>query len=663
MTKILPQRSAPTVVEGTIQYRLPIDPADYDMLRPEIRSQLSLSEQDLLSAWVEFCKTALWRLPQVQLMPRIRKLYQEGVPYDSIVVDVDHFLGTAEQLAVITPSEKASLQEIWQIRPQSRFFDELDNYALKQNFWGIQYLDYHINFVDTALKRAKITQEQADTIIKALLALSPVGLTLPTVRKTINDILGDNLGYSRIQKDLESMYVNVGGAFINVYDPDAISSDLDNLRGMGKVLAPGFDVVPLDTIRLIDLDKLAIYNVPEISVEALRNVVSFGGALGQGNVIKTHSLFPGEKAVLTIESFSKEASSYVLTSSVLDSTSNEAENSLAREVGATNSWNKESSRTSSFSVGIEAKASWGTGSAGGSANYSGSASDLSKSASSSLEKAVRNQANKVSNNRSVKIDTTSTRTTESSLRQSVVRTIENINVSRPLNFVFRQLTQEILTLFTTRDIRVSMRPSVVDNGKVGQLQEIPDLLRNYFFIEKVPDDLINKYYTSVVNCARDLGGQDMLNNRTEFLESYPTSDPKSPRFRVNNLRGRKLPTDSLTRINSDLSSLSKEFEKENGVYFDGYLNDVTRYVIKTEGVYVDCFLSETEGLDEYSSELQIQAIEQKKLDNAITSAKVDALSLAGQLVKSATTVEEKLRAFEQIVVPTLRAITNNDDEQ
>src|SRR5262249_20659409 len=160
------------------------------------------------------------------------------------------------------------------------------------------------------------------------------------------------------------------------------------------------------------------------------------------------SLFPGEKAVLTIDTYRKETSTYALTSSVLDTSSKEAEQALAKEINNSAIYNNEESRTSSYSIGVEAKATWGFGSAGASASMSGSSRSVARRTVSNADKSISNQAMKVSNNRSIKVDTTSTQSLETSERQSVVRTIENINVSKPLSFVFYQLTQKVISLTT-----------------------------------------------------------------------------------------------------------------------------------------------------------------------------------------------------------------------
>ena len=371
---------APTIVEGVVQFRISVDDADLVVLQDSYLKQLKLTDNELARQWIDYSSTGLWSKAQVRQMQRVSKLYQAGVVYDSLNIDIESFLRTSIALHLIDQRELMMLREVWRVRRRGDFFEAQDNFALKQNFWGIHYIDHHLGLLRYAAERGLVTNELRDEISTALLQLTPANLQLPQLRAAFDAAAKDPSLYGRIQKDSQSVYLPVSGEFINVYEEDSVQAGIASLAKKGLYLAPGFELSPLSDLRLIGLSDLVALNHPEITVEALMAITSFGGDIGKGNIIKTHSLFPGEKAVLTIESYSKESSSYSLTSSVLDSTSVEAEESLAREVGATQSWNEESSRASSFSVGVEAKASWGMGSAGGSANYSGSASETSKRA-------------------------------------------------------------------------------------------------------------------------------------------------------------------------------------------------------------------------------------------------------------------------------------------
>ena len=279
-----------------------------------------------------------------------------------------------------------------------------------------------------------------------------------------------------------------------------------------------------------------------------------------------------------------------------------------------------------------------------------------------MEKATRSQASKVSNNRSVKVDTTSTRSSETSQRESVVRTIENINVSSPLNFVFRQLVQDILTLYTVKDVRVVVRPSVTTKGKAALLQNLPEVFRESVFKDKTPEAIIEKYYTRCVEVARGLGGIDLLDPKSSLLESYPTPD-KIPRYGVNTLlRDRVLPPEQVKVLRAHAASVADVGGSE-GVRFDGLLIDLSKYCLKTEGVYVDCYLSDTQGLDEYSKSLQVETVKSKERANESIAANVSAIKLAESLVNSAGTLAERMAAFEKLVIPTLAALNHRGLDQ
>lgn len=647
------EKTAPTIVEGVVQFRIPVDKIDFDHLSPDYKRHLVLTPDQLNAVWIDYSAKALWESPSIQRMERGQTLHLKGGSAPDSM-NIKSFLDTAQGMKLISAEVAREQSEIWQIRNNQQFFAEVNQYDLRTNFWPIHYMDYHRTLLRRGGLHGLLTEEKIKEIDAQLLAMPLADLEDPmNIRAKIDALSGDTSLYGRLERILQSVYVFASGEFINVFDLDAIQSSIRQLAKKNLFLSPGFESTPLSDLRLISMTDLASMNQPEIVVDALMAVTTYGCGLGKGNVIKTHSLFPGEKAVLTIESYSKEASSYALTSSVLDSTSTQAEDALQREASVSSSWNKESTRVNSFSVGIEAKASWGWGSGGGSASSSGTATDVSRNALSNVEKAVRNQASKVSNNRSVKIDTTSTRTTENSQRESVVRTIENINVSRPLNFVFRQLVQDVVSLYTVKDVRVVVRPTVVVPGTLTPLENIKETLASVLFTPETAEAIIEKYVQAVANAAIDLGGVDTLDKNRKLAVQYV--DPKGvKRWQVDpGLRDRQAPLQELANANS---SLKTALAPSASFRFDGILTDTRTYTLKTEGVYVDCFLSDTEGLDEYSKNLQLETVKEKQRGNEHAEQTVKLLQLAQALVSGGKDNAEKAVLFEKLVVPIVAAM-------
>lgn len=652
------EKTAPTIVEGVVQYRIPIEAVDLPSLSKDYQQFLHQTPGQLTTTWVEYSAKALWETSSVQKLKRGYPLYlQGGAPPTEL--DIDSFLNTAVEMKLISGESAKEQREIWLVRNRLEFFSSVSQFDLRNNFWPIHYIDYHRAMLRYGVEQQMLSDGMRKEIETHLISMPLTEIEPRKIRETIDTLARDQYLYGRIERALQSVHVFVSGEFINVFDFDATQSSIRQLAKKDLFLAPGFESSALGALRLISSEKLVSLNQPEIVVDALMSVATYGCGLGKGNVIKTHSLFPGEKAVLTIESYSKEASSYALTSSVLDSTSRNAEDALQREVSISSSWNKESTRVNSFSVGIEAKASWGWGSGGASTSSSGSATDVSRNAVANVEKAVRNQASKVSNNRSVKIDTTSTSTTETTQRESLVRTIENINVSRPLNFVFRQLVQDVVSLYTVKDIRVVVRPTVVVPGTLISLETVREAISGILFNQGAPNTVIDKYVNIVAQTAIDLGGKDKLDGLKKLAVTFKDDNGVS-RWRVDpDLQDREATLQDLKDKNQTLNAT---LDAAKSFRFDGILSEVRTYTLKTEGVYVDCFLSETEGLDEYSKNLQIETVKEKQRNNERTEQTISLLKLAQKLVAGGNDNVEQAALFEKLVVPFIAAMHSSPEE-
>jgi hypothetical protein len=227
--------------------------------------------------------------------------------------------------------------------------------------------------------------------------------------------------------------------------------------------------------------------------------------------------------------------------------------------------------------------------------------------------------------------------------------------------VFRQLVQDVVALYTVKDIRVVARPSVVDAGRVSLLQHLPETLRDYVFDKNAAniDVLIKKYYERCTEIARALGGVDIIDSATELVSSYPTPD-SLPRFGVNPaLRDRHVDLAPIVATKVELGPAIEGIGSEN-IVFDGILLDLSKYCLKTEGVYVDCYLSDTEGLDDYSRQLQSETVKGKERVNEAMAANISALKLAESLITSAATQDEKVAAFEKLMIPSLNAVNQRD---
>jgi hypothetical protein len=638
----------PTIVDGVVQIRIPIETADYPLFPPATLRDLQKPASQVLADWVEYCSLKIITLPRVVGLPRYGTLVQKGVPSSSEFVEVSKFAETAELLGVISRDERQYIVERFDAKREPPEALVRLNARINAMFWGIHYIDYHLTFLDAAAAYGTVQPEQVATLKKQLLAADAATIDLPAIYALFSSAAGPN-AYARTKRAIESIALSVAGHFILAYSKDTVLADLRAHGNDDRYLKPGFEQSAVEDWAWISGAALIAFNQPEILVEGLMSIASYQGELGRGDVIQTHTLFPGEKAVVSMQSYKKETSSYAITSSVLDNTSTEAELSLANEVNVSNAFSTEDSRTSSFSAGVDLKANWGWGSGGASANYSTTSTSTAKRAATNAVKAVRNQASKVSSNRTVKVDTTRTVTSETSTTSSLTRTIENINVSKPLTFIFRQLTVDILSIILIRDCRVVLRANISDPGLVCVLEQTPDVARERFFDPvNVTDAVIKKYYDLIVETAKALAYNDALGTGRQFvIDEAAIPDTVTPRKRVNNELDHTVP---FPIVPAAPAAIAEFASTGAAIQYSGIALELTRNVLKTDGTLVECELSVTEGLDDYSRNLQLESIREKAVSNVMSEKKQESVDLALKLVQAAPQADQTAM-FEKLVLP------------
>src|SRR5690625_6841369 len=91
--------------------------------------------------------------------------------------------------------------------------------------------------------------------------------------------------------------------------------------------------------------------------------------------------------------------------------------------------------------------------------------------------------------------------TESSVEEEVVRTIKNINLSRTMNFVFRSLAQEYLTLLHLVDVRVAYHDTTEDSYIEVPLSDLDRL-----FEGRVRADRRDEVRQVIVEALRHISG-------------------------------------------------------------------------------------------------------------------------------------------------------------
>jgi hypothetical protein len=397
-------------------------------------------------------------------------------------------------------------------------------------------------------------------------------------------------------------------------------------------------------------------------VETL-NLSAFLGTFGAGRVIKTYSLLPGESATISVKSYTKSTEEQKSASSIVDSNATDSasdfEDSLASEQSSTEALTE----TSNYKVGASVSAGWGWGSASINAEFGGSANAARQEAVKNVSNATRKHSLKASTNRNVTVNTEYQVQRETGQEESTVRTISNINVSRTLNFVFRQMNQQHITIIHLTNVRVAhycedlmldakglpaFRTDPVTGAKVldirPQYREVPLPELRTLLDRVITEDFRDQVRQDILHALSGIPDyQDQLKTAFEFV--VPKDD-----------QGNDVPTATYMQFPRGLSATVTD-PTQSGADFTvpGIVLGVDVITMRTEGVLVDAVLGPGDGLDQYSKRLQEVALAERQVAVAERQAEVDRVALACKIV---TDKDEKAAAvFAKLFPPPLAGTT------
>lgn len=372
-------------------------------------------------------------------------------------------------------------------------------------------------------------------------------------------------------------------------------------------------------------------------VETL-NLSSFLASFGAGRVIKTFSLLPGEETTISMKSWTKSADSKKTGSSIIDSDATDAASSFEDALTAEQTNHEAQTEASAYKVGATASATWGWGSASINAEASGSANSAREEAVKNVSTATRKHSMKASSNRSVTVNTEYTTSEEAGSEESTIRKISNINASRTLNFVFRQMNQEHITLIHLTNVRVAFYTedlALDADGKPVYREDpitkaqILDIRTGY---QEVP---LPQLQTLLDAAISPLWHQKVRDAITVALSGIPDyRDRLQTVFEWVTPTKDGAPVDGATymRFPRNLNTDFKDPSSKQVITVPGIVLAYDHIVMRTEGVIVDSVLGQGEGLDAYSQGLQDVTVAERQIAVAERREEIDRAQLARQLV-------------------------------
>lgn len=348
---------------------------------------------------------------------------------------------------------------------------------------------------------------------------------------------------------------------------------------------------------------------PRIYIVEVHRLSTQLGRYGAGRVVKTFSLLPGEKTKISVRTFRRSEALRKASSSILDSVTEESAVEFQNDIETEQSDTSQFQKSFEYHAEAEAKASWGFGSAKVSGGVKGTSNAAREEFAKNVSKATERHAAKASAKRDMEVNTSTEVTEISEEEQAIEREIENINASRTLNFVFRQMNQEFFTFLHLIDIRVAFFNGHASSRREVPLYQVQDLLDKY--VKPASHDLVRRSVLDAITTILDYKG-----NRAEgFVEEV--NPPDSQRY---------------FRVSRTFSSQFKDSAAGSDFVVPGVLISASTNVMRTDGLVVESLLGESAALDSYATRLQELEVERRAAEVASKQAEAERLALGNQLV-------------------------------
>ncbi|MFC5471220.1 Ig-like domain-containing protein [Cohnella suwonensis] len=425
------------------------------------------------------------------------------------------------------------------------------------------------------------------------------------------------------------------------------------------VTEPGIHIITVRCTDLADnyIEKTVSVNVtilPEVSSRLKRIILvesyrlsSFLGNYGASRTLKTFSLLPGEKSKISIRSYTQKEETFKSASTIVDSVTDEIADEFEKSMGNEQTDKKNYDESFKYSVSAEAGASWGWGSASVSANASGGTNAAREQFARNIANSTHKHIAKASSRRSMEVNTSYEVKTTSGEETSIVREIENINVGRSLNFVFRQMNQEFITLLHLVDLRIGyFKVDIVNGVDTPTYKEVTLPQLDALLSEIIVSDKLNEVRNSIINQLMNIF--DYQDRHHRFVEDKPFKDAN----------GNDIPNTNYLRVKKEYVSAYNDEASGTSISVPGIILAANRHVLRTEGVIVEALLGQGEALDHYSRGLQTETVREKALKNELLEREIKMKEMALDILESRDELAAKL--YGMINLPP---VAEQDEEE
>lgn len=335
---------------------------------------------------------------------------------------------------------------------------------------------------------------------------------------------------------------------------------------------------------------------PGLYLVEMYRMSNFLGDYGAGRTVQTFSLLPGEKTRISIKTYKSTTTTEAATSSIFDSYTSETADSFEDSIQSENSSKESKDKTTEWYVDAEASGNWGVASASVEGGASGSTNTAREDFAKNVSTATEKHSQTASAQRDIAINTTMEQTTTSGEETAIEREIQNINVGHTLNFVFRQLNQEYISLLHLVDVRIGFFNGYPDKTREAPLHEIDSLLE-YCVIDAAQRTKIKKDIEYALENV-----MDYKNTPRNFLTVREYKEPGT---------GTQKTVTKVKVVNRNLKSVYDPGGRN--IEVDGIILSERKVVLRTDGVIVESLVGAATALDTYSQDLQNEKVKQQVL--------------------------------------------------
>ncbi|MFI5490019.1 hypothetical protein [Micromonospora echinaurantiaca] len=512
------------------------------------------------------------------------------------------------------------------------------------------------NCIDLPFDASYFTEEVAKPPARAALTGKPMAEILPIVRRSLSGSFADPAWFPLLQPARSTALAafsgrggkrppTKGGTAAKQWNPDTGEvtetppPDDDKPGGGGgggggggkpkedeqAISIAGQIQVGYEPVVFTDLwgsEVPAYVPVPEAAEPRLMLVEEYRlstylGSFGAGRVVQTMTLLPGEKTTISVKTFTQSTSTQAQASSILDSFSQESATAFESAVQSEQSDQSTYAKSFEYNAEVSASASWGFGSVDVSGGVAGSTNSSREEFAKNISSATEKHSASASSKREVQVNTSSEVTTTAGEETSITREIANINLSAPLNFVFRQMNQEFITVLHLVDVRVAFFNNYAESKRERTLPELQALLDEVMVPDAEKKREVKAEILHALKNMVDWRGEPV----TDFVRqrSYPERDGSVTR---------------VWQVNRD--KYTDYVDPVSGAAFrvPGVIMSVQKNVMRTEGIVVEALQGLAPALDRYNVALQDEALQERRAANAAADLANRREELAQQIVSS-----------------------------